>query len=96
MGLVATNTRLIRAYRHGSHTEPMMLQRPQNVKKWPHVLVASLLLASLLPYGLPVEERPSIYRDGLTPEQMQERRKSQEMKRFLGGDVNELSALWGE
>ena len=56
----------------------------------------AVFLLSFLPYFLPQEQQPLWYHDGLSKEEIAERRVQRYNSAYLGGDVSKLDAIFGE
>lgn len=46
-----------------------------------------ILALSFVPYGLPTEYQPSIYKDGKTPEEIRRGQRERRLNRVLGGNL---------
>jgi len=57
-------------------------------------LYLACLLASFVPYFLPVDMQPEWYHDGKTPEQIREKREASANSQFLGGDIRAFDSLF--
>lgn len=77
----------------------MFAQRPegrQPLKSRLLVLCTLALLTSFVPYTWDLEDRPAWYKDGLTTEELLERRALHKMNAFIGGDIEKIEDLWHE
>merc|ERR1719263_1594573 len=57
-------------------------------------LYMALWLLSFVPYFLPMNMQPNWYHDGMTPQEISERREQREMSRYLGGDISSIDGLF--
>ena len=69
---------------------------PPYGRKWVigRTLYTYLFLLSFVPYFLPVDMQPKWYHDGLTPEEIREKHKTQANSNYLGGDIKQFDSLF--
>ena len=67
---------------------------PMRLQQIGRALYTAVMVASFIPYFLPVDQRPAIYKDGVPPEQAAERRQAAAASKFLGGDGSDLQQLF--
>ena len=46
-------------------------------------IIAFLYALSFIPYGMPPEQRPIVYTDGMTPEEIEEQKQNRRIEKFL-------------
>lgn len=48
------------------------------------------LALSFVPYAMPLEKRPGIYKDGKTPRELRRKQKERMASAFIGGDITSI------
>lgn len=68
-----------------NHNANRITQPHMGVKKISRrrYIVSILFALSCVPYAMPVEQRPPVYTDGLTSEQIMERQQNRRIAKFL-------------
>ena len=74
-------------------TRVVLMSEPGRELRRKRNIVLVCLALSFVPYALPVEERPRLYRDGMTQEQIREQQTAIRINRFLGARIQDLPSF---
>ena len=90
----------VRLPSHNVYSAPVAYMRARRPNTSTVAVLYFLLLSSFLPYLQPPEDRPLLYRDGMSVDEIKrrhedwvERRHQHELNRYIGGDIQRID--WG-